>query len=90
MNWENEASRILKAEVVRHGVTYRKLARRLADLNVRETERSIANKLSRGSFSFVFALQCLKALGVESLHVELPEELGTSGPLSSSTPQGAR
>lgn len=86
MSWENEASRILRAEIVRRGINYRQLARHLAELGVHETQRSIASKLSRGSFSFVFALQCLKALGVETLKVTLPDEIGPSGPLSSGAP----
>lgn len=63
MNWENEARRIVRAELVRRGLTYRVLANRLKEIGVGETERSIANKMSRGTFSFVFFLQCMTALG---------------------------
>lgn len=63
MNWENEARRIVKAELARRGYTYERLAKRLNTIGVIETERSIANKMSRGSFSFVFFLQCMQAIG---------------------------
>ena len=82
MSWEEEASRILRAEVVRRGLTYKQLSVRLQFLSVFESERAIANKLSRGTFSFVFALQCCKALGIRSLDVSLSDEIGPEGPLS--------
>jgi len=73
MNWENEARRIVRAELVRRGVTYQGLANRLQAIGVRETEWSIANKMSRGTFSFVFVLQCLRAIGAESASFELTD-----------------
>ena len=71
MNWENEARRIVRAELVRRGITYKGLAARLVAIGVNETERSIANKMSRGTFSFVFVLQCLQAIGAKSMSVEI-------------------
>lgn len=81
MNWENEARRIVRAELVRRGVTYQGLARLLQSIGVRETERSIANKMSRGTFSFVFALQCFKAIGAEWVSFEL-DDASAAGPSS--------
>jgi len=72
MNWENEARLLLKAEIARRGVTYERLAKRLQAIGVQETVRSIANKMSRGTFSFVFFMQCMKALGAQSVTIELP------------------
>ena len=54
---------ILKAELKRRGVSYRDLAERLAGIGVHETERNIANKISRGGFSAAFFVQCLDAVG---------------------------
>lgn len=71
MNWENEARRILKAELVRRGITYERLASRLEAIGVKETERSIANKMSRGTFAFTFVLQCMKAIGADVLTIDL-------------------
>lgn len=70
-DWPGEASRLLRAKLVESGVTYAELALRLQALGVAESERSIANKLSRGSFQFAFFLQCMKALGRESVTLEL-------------------
>ena len=71
MNWENEARRIVRSELVRRGVTYAQLAKRLQRIGVEETERAIANKMSRGTFSFIFYLQCMAALGVEKVSFDL-------------------
>ena len=79
VNWENETRRILRAELVRRGITYAMLARRLQSIGIRETERSIANKMSRGTFSFAFFLQCMSALGVQTLHIQIPTQSRQSG-----------
>lgn len=60
--WESKAANILKAELKRKGVTYAQLS----DL-IGEKEVNIRNKLSRGKFSAAFMLQCLNALGLETL-----------------------
>jgi hypothetical protein len=70
MNWENLARQIVRAELVRRGLTYGGLAARLEDIGVDESERAIANKMSRGTFTFVFVLQVMKAIGVTSLNFE--------------------
>lgn len=66
-NYQEKARNILKAELKRRNVSYRKLAERLEIMGVHETERNIANKISRGGFSAAFFIQCLEAAGVERL-----------------------
>ena len=73
MRWENEARLLLKAEIVRRGFTYERLAKAFEEIGGSETSRSIANKISRGSFSFAFFLQCLRALGVETVILPIPK-----------------
>ena len=68
-DWENKAANLLKAELKRRGVTYAQLVERLAEVGVTEDERNIRNKLSRGKFTAVFLLQCLEAVGVETLRL---------------------
>jgi hypothetical protein len=36
---------------------------------VKDTERNIANKISRGGFTAVFLLQCMEAIGVNTVHL---------------------
>ena len=60
---------ILKAELKRHGVTYRELAARLEKVGLHETDKNLANKISRGGFSAVFFVECLDAVGCQTLRL---------------------
>jgi len=62
-----DAKAILKAELKRRGMTYADLVARLEAHGVSETEANLRNKLSRGSFTAAFFLQCLLAIGCESI-----------------------
>lgn len=62
-SWEERAKRFLKAELARADVSYRELAERLKKHGLEETEASIANKISRGTFSATFFLAALTAIG---------------------------
>lgn len=61
---------ILKAELKRQGVSYRELAERLKAIGVNETERNIANKISRGGFTAVFFIECLSVAGCTSVRLD--------------------
>lgn len=62
------ASRFLKAELKRAGVTYAELAERLAKHGLKgETEASVKNKLMRGTFAATFLLASLAALELEGV-----------------------
>lgn len=63
------ASRFLKAEMKRLGITYAELARRLEVRGITETETSITSKLARGSFSASFLLSVAEAIGLETIDV---------------------
>lgn len=78
-DWIGEARLILKGELGRKGLTYKELSLRLELLGVRETESSIQSKLSRGSFSFVFFLQCMTAAETTapSMVVSFAPQLGS-------------
>jgi len=67
--WENEATNLIKAELARSGVDYRELVERLKAAGVEETYQSVANKINRGTFPFYFFLQCMKALGVDTVRL---------------------
>jgi hypothetical protein len=70
-DWNTEVKQILRAEITRRGYGYRQLAELLARIGVQETERSIANKISRGTFSATFLVQCLKAMGASDMRLDL-------------------
>ena len=69
-DWEDQAKGLLKAELKRKGVTYAQLVGLLADIGVMDSEPNVRNKLSRGKFTAVFLLQCLEAIGVDSLRLD--------------------
>lgn len=70
IDWHIRVKGILKAELKRRNLGYRELAERLETFGVHETERNIANKISRGGFSAVFFVQCLDAIGANALRLD--------------------
>lgn len=69
VEYETRAKNLLKGELKRKGVTYGQLVEKLAAMDIHETERNLNNKISRGGFSAAFLLQCLEAIGSETLHL---------------------
>ena len=65
--WKKYAAQTLKAELARSGVGYEELTRLLHDIGVEESYKGIASKITRGTFSFLFFAQCMKALGVKMI-----------------------
>ena len=61
----SEASRILKAELVRRGIGYQALSDLLGD----ETYGQIKTKINRGSFSAGFFIKVLRAIGADEVDV---------------------
>ena len=70
IDWTARAKNLLKSELKRKGVSYRELAEKLTAMGIPESERNIANKISRGGFTTTFLLQCLSAVGAVGLRLE--------------------
>ncbi len=68
-SWEEVVKNMLRAEMMRQGVSYATLAQRLALIGVEDNELNLKNKVGRGRFTAVFLMQCFKALGVEWMHL---------------------
>jgi hypothetical protein len=68
--WSEKAKRLLRTEMVKKGITYDDLTARLEAMGVHDTAVNIRNKVSRGKFMASFLLQCLRAIGVETLRLE--------------------
>lgn len=68
-DWAERAKGLLKAELKRRNVGYRELAEKLTAMGTPETERNIANKISRGGFTAAFLLQCLVAVGATDIRL---------------------
>ena len=67
--WQGRVKGMLKAELKRRNLGYKELAEKLATIGVHDTERNIANKISRGGFTAVFMIQCLAAIGTQELRL---------------------
>ena len=52
-------------------MSYADLAEKLAGIGIKDNERNIANKIARGSFTAVFFVQCLDAIGVKTIHLKM-------------------
>lgn len=69
-DWSAYAKGILRAEMLRKGMSYADLVRVLGENGVKESEANLRNKLSRGSFTAAFLFECLSAMGVKTLHLD--------------------
>lgn len=67
--WEAKVKGLLKAELKRRNVTYAQLVEKLDAIGVKETEPNLRNKLARGKFTAVFMVQCLEAIGAETIRL---------------------
>ena len=62
----DEAARILKAELARKDITYKRLALLLgSDV----TEKQLSMRINRGSFSFSFFVRVMRAIGTDKVDV---------------------
>jgi hypothetical protein len=68
-DWEAKVQGLLKSELKKRGVTYAQLVEKLAAVGVSETEPNIRNKLARGKFTAAFMIQCLEAIGCQTLRL---------------------
>jgi hypothetical protein len=68
-NWQGHVKGLLKAELKKRDLTYADLAKKLAAIGVKENERNISNKIGRGSFTAVFFVQCMEAIGCRTVHL---------------------
>ena len=68
-NWDDKAKRLLKSELVKRGVSHTDLVLLLNEIGVEETKAGIDSKISRGSFSATFLLQCLTVIGCQKIEI---------------------
>ncbi len=67
--WEAKVKGLLKGELKRRNVSYAQLVEKLAAIGVVDSEPNIRNKLSRGKFTAVFMIQCLEAIGADTVRL---------------------
>jgi hypothetical protein len=66
-DWEARAKGLLKGELKRRNMTYAQLVERLGAMGVKEEEHNLRNKVARGKFTAAFLLQCLSAIGCQTV-----------------------
>lgn len=64
--WQQAAKRLLQAEMALRGYTYKQLARVLGG---DENEQSLMTRINRGTFSFAFYLEVVRAMGAETITI---------------------
>jgi len=69
-DWEAQVKGLLKAELKKRNMTYADLAAKLTAIGVKAEARNISNKIGRGSFTAVFFVQCMVAVGCNTIHLE--------------------
>lgn len=69
LEYQDKAKGLLRAEIARRNLSYEDLAQKLAAIGVEDNARNLSNKISRGGFSAGFMLQCLTAIGAETIRV---------------------
>jgi hypothetical protein len=72
--WAEEAKRILRAEMVRRGITSDELAKKLAEIGVEQSPPSLRMTINRGRLRAMLLLQCFTAMRCRSLRLVDPEE----------------
>ena len=68
-DWRAQVKGLLKAELKRRNLSYAELAEKLAAIGVKDSARNISNKISRGSFTTVFFVQCMKAIDCQTIRL---------------------
>ena len=70
-----EASRIVKAELARKGITYKELAKLVPG----ETYVQLKTKINRGSFSAAFFIKVMRAIGAEYVDLRVSRSPSDAG-----------
>ena len=70
-DWEKRVQTLLKVEILKRNLTYKQVSEKLADMGIIESEPNIRNKLARGTFSAVFLVQCLTAIGALEIKLSI-------------------
>lgn len=68
--WTKIVTKILKAELAKRDISYPILVNKLADVGVSISVEDLRGRMSRGTFSAVLFIQCLRAIGVTKLPIE--------------------
>lgn len=69
-NWNDKVKRLLKSELIKRGISNADLSILLNRAGACETKAGIDSKISRGTFSASFFMQCLSVIGCSKIEIE--------------------
>lgn len=68
IDWQKRARVLLQVELAKKDIGYKELSRALETVCGVDIEpKALSNKVGRGTFTFAFFLQCMHALGVDTI-----------------------
>ena len=67
--WQNRARGILRAELARRNLNYVDLANRLRAIGIIDNPKNLSNKIARGMFTAAFFMQCMAAIGCQTIRL---------------------
>jgi len=69
--WKDRAKAIIRTELAKQNIDYIRLAELLKEkLGIDEDNTNLSNKINRGTFSFIFALQIFEVLKIKILRLK--------------------
>lgn len=72
--WQTLATRLIRVEMERHGLTYKLLAQQLKKVaGVEINPRTLSSAIDRGTYSAPLLLQIMRTLGMQALRVDWNE-----------------
>lgn len=71
-DWQAKVKGLLKAELKRRNLSYADLAEKLSAMGIEDSGRNISNRVSRGTFTAIFFIQCMEAVGCRTIHLDEP------------------
>lgn len=74
--WEELSRNIIKSELALKGIDYPELSIRLREIGIHDEASNINSKINRGKFGFTFFLQCMRAIGTETVSIRSGDHNG--------------
>ena len=68
--WAKIVTKTLKVELAKRGMDYPAMVSKLQEIQVTISVEDLRARMSRGTFSAILFMQCLRAIGVTNLSLE--------------------
>lgn len=75
LEWKTISKSILKSELSKKSIDYNQLSTKLSYLGISESPANINSKINRGTFSFTFFVQCMKAIETNNIIIDIKENI---------------